>query len=266
MSVSMNLDGLAERLDQAYVQNRDLPRLTLEHPALTVDDGYAIQKKVVQYRLNRGDVTFGMKMGLTSKAKMSQMGVQFPIVGVLTDRMRVLPGDGLEFKKLIHPRVEPEVAFVLKLPIRRALSRAEAFAHCAYVCAAIEIIDSRYLNFDFRLPDVLADNCSAAHFVLGPLVAPEALNDGTPEFGLGNLGMILQIDGEGVQFGSSNAIMGHPLESLVELSRMCEARGIEVPAGQVILAGSSTAAVAVERGSRVEVEVQKLGRVAVDFR
>jgi 2-oxo-3-hexenedioate decarboxylase len=248
--------NLAEILDSAFLEARDIERLTASYP-LTVEKAYQVQDEVVARRVARGERVVGLKMGLTSRAKMKQMGVDAPIYGVLTDRMRIEPGPEFSLEGSIHARIEPEIAFVMGRELRGEVTAEEALRACAGVAAAVEIIDSRYRDFKFELPDVIADNTSAYAFALGDVMThPERLD-------LGNLGMILEVDGKAVQFGSSAAILDHPIESLRELSRMLGARGRSIPAGSIVLAGSATQAVALTPGSRVRALVQDLGTVSI---
>src|SRR5579859_3489882 len=161
------------------------------------------------------------------------MGVDAPIYGVLTDKMKIQSGARFALEGSIHARIEPEVAFLIRNELKGTVSREEALDACSGVVAAMEIIDSRYKDFKFELPDVIADNCSSYAFVLGEKIADPRKID------LGNLGMILEVDGRAVQFGSSAAILDHPLESLLELCRMLSERGRYVPAGSVVLAGAA---------------------------
>lgn len=120
---------------------------------------------------------------------------------------------------------------------------------------AIEIIDSRYKDFQFTLADVIADNCSSSAFLLGPKHAVNNLES------LSNLGVVLEKNQEPIQFGSSNAIYGHPAASLAELSKMLSLENKTIPAGSVILAGAATAAIPIQRNDLIRVEVQNLGGV-----
>jgi 2-oxo-3-hexenedioate decarboxylase len=194
-----------------------------------------------------------MKMGLTSRAKMEQMGVHEPIYGHLTSSMIVNDGGVIRLSELCHPRVEPEVAFIMKEDLRGPVTPAQALRAVAGACAALEVIDSRFKDFKFTLPDVIADNTSASRFVLGSeLVSVDGVN-------LGNLGMIMEINGAIVEIGSSAAIYEHPARSLAELANMLARRGEHLMAGQIILTGGATAAVAVKEGDRVRLVVEELG-------
>lgn len=247
---------LATELDQATQEAREIDRLTLRLPELTVDDAYRVQEEGLRLRLARGEKIIGYKMGLTSRAKMKQMNVEAPIYGVLTQSMRLENGAQLSFKGRIHPKGEPEIGFIVAREIAGAMSAREALDHCSGVFVGIEVIDSRYRNFQFQLPDVIADNCSASAFVMSEKNVPPA------ELGwesLGNLGMLLEIDGVGVGFGSSSAILGHPAESLAMLSRMLHERSQKIPAGSIVLAGSSTEAILLSQGTRIQASAQALG-------
>ena len=243
---------LARILDEATLRKQAIVRLTVEHPSLRLEDAYLIQDAGIRLRLGRGEKVVGFKMGLTSKAKMKQMGVDSPIYGVLTSSMRVENGSRLSLSGRIHPKIEPEVAFVVRRELHGRVSMEEALNACGGVCAAIEVIDSRFQNFDFTLPDVIADNGSSSAFVLGPLVQDfSALN-------LGNLGIILEVDRSPAQSGSSEAIYGHPGASLAELCSMLHARGLGLPSGSIVLSGAATQAVALKPGMSVRTCVQGL--------
>jgi 2-oxo-3-hexenedioate decarboxylase len=170
--------------------------------------------------------------------------------------MQIADGAEISLQGRIHPRIEPEIAFILGKDLEGPISAAQALLACSGVCAALEIIDSRYKNFEFQLPDVVADNCSASGFILGPVVR-------RPDFDLGNLGMVLEVNGSPVHFASSAAILGHPVHSLVELVRMLSEREQGLRAGSIVLAGGATAAVPLKAGDQLRVQVQGLGAATV---
>ncbi|MBU6429885.1 MAG: fumarylacetoacetate hydrolase family protein, partial [Cyanobacteria bacterium REEB65] len=239
-------------LDDAVRLGQPIPMLSLEGP-LTAEQGYEIQELGIELRLARGERLAGMKMGLTSLAKMRQMGVHTPIYGHLTDAMLLPDGGILTVSDHCHPRVEPEIAFLLGQDLPGPVSPAQALAAVAGACCALEIIDSRYRDFQFKLADVVADNASSARFVLGNrLLPPDRLD-------LGCLGMVMEIDAKPVEIGCSAAIYEHPARSLAELANMLARRGKTLRAGQIVLAGGATAAVALQAGQRVRLEVDGLG-------
>lgn len=253
------IDALAARLDEAVENASAISMLTAEH-ALGLDDAYRVQRAGIALRKVRGETLTGMKMGLTSKAKMEQMGVHAPIYGHLTEAMRLDDGGVLDKRAHCHPRCEPEVAFLLGKDLAGPVSPAEALLAVDGVCAALEIIDSRYQDFKFTLPDVVADNASSARFVLGTTVKRSA------DIDLGNLGMVMELNGQISQIGSSAAIYEHPARSLATLANLLAELGETLKAGQVVLAGGATQAIAVHEGDRVLLRVDALGTTSFSVR
>ncbi|PTA46835.1 2-keto-4-pentenoate hydratase [Micromonospora sp. RP3T] len=245
---------IAEKLGAAADSATAIPQLAAE-TGLDVDAAYAVQAALVQRRLDRGERLVGLKMGLTSRAKMAQVGVDEVIWGRLTDVMRVPDGGTVDTGDFIHPRVEPEVAFLLdRLP--GPGEPVGAFTRAVRAVApAIELIDSRYANFTFSLPDVVADNTSAAAFAIGPW-SP------VPD-GLDNLGVLLEIDGRVAQVGSTAAILGDPRRALDEGLRLAGRYGVRLRKGWVFLAGAATAAVPLRPGAHVRAVVEKLGTASL---
>lgn len=254
--MSMTTDAiahLAEAVDTAAAEVSLIPMLTRDAPDLTLALAYTVQRASIARRLSRGEALIGMKMGLTSEAKMRQVGVHRPIYGHLTSAMRLEDGGQLRRAACGHPRAEPEVAFIMGRPLSGQPSPEEALAAVSGVCPAIEIIDSRFENFKFTIIDVVADNASSHTFVLGPATPIADVGD------LGELPMTLSVDGEVVQRGSSAAIYGHPARSLATLAAMLDELGESLQPGQIVLAGGATAAVALSPGQSVRVDVEGLG-------
>jgi 2-keto-4-pentenoate hydratase len=159
--------GLAEHLETCELQARDTPKITDEHPGMDWDDAYAIQDEILRRKLVRGARLIGLKAGLTSHAKMKQMGVDTPVFGFLVDSFSVPEGGEVRTRELIHPKVEPEIAFVLKRALKGPGCHIGAvLAATEFVLPGIEVIDSRYRDFKFDLKSVVADNTSAARFVV----------------------------------------------------------------------------------------------------
>jgi len=249
----VDIAKLAKTVDDAAFKARAIPQLS-EKSKYTLDEAYDIQSASIQRRLNRGEKRNGMKMGFTSRAKMIQMGLNDMIWGRLTDGMMVEDGDTISLKNYVHPRVEPEIAFLLKRPLPYPCTAAEAIAAVDGVAPAMEIIDSRYKNFKFSLEDVVADNASSSSFVVGPWHKPDT--------DLENLGMVMEFNGRPVQIGSSAAILGQPVRSLVSAARLTSEAGEGLEAGWIVMAGGATAAEALRPGIHVRNTVQGLGSVA----
>ena len=250
-----NLQNFAERVDQAAFKALAIPQLTEENPDLTVDDAYAIQAMSIAKRLDRGERRIGIKMGLTSRAKMIQVGVDEVIWGRLTNNMLLEEGGMLSVKRFIHPRIEPEIVFLMKKRLEGTVSSLEAMAAVEAVAPAMEVIDSRYENFKFALPDVVADNSSSSGLVVGAWRSPET--------DVSNLGMVMCVNGRPAQIGSSAAILGHPIRSLVAGARMVAQRGEVLEPGDIVMAGGATAAHSLTVGETVRLEVQDLGSVSI---
>jgi 2-oxo-3-hexenedioate decarboxylase len=197
-------------------------------------------------------------MGLTSEAKRRQMNLKSPCYGVLTDRMRVEDGATFGLKGTIHPKIEPEIAFVIGRELKGRVTREAALAACSGVCAAMEILDSRYVGFKyFSLPDVVADNSSSAWFVTGrKLAKPDAAD-------WKNLQMTMEVNGQVAQSALSSEISGDPVLSIVQLCELLAESGLSLPAGSIVLAGAATAAVQLEPGMQVRLRVDPLGEVAI---
>jgi 2-oxo-3-hexenedioate decarboxylase len=189
---------------------------------------------------------------------MKQMNVDEPIRGLLFDYMVIDDGGVLVYDELIHPRVEAEIAFVLGEDLQGpGVTGDEALRATRYVLPALEFVDSRYENFKFTLPDVVADNTSASRFVLGSkLTAPDGLD-------LDLIGVTLQINGEIRGLGAGAAVLGHPANSVAMLANMLSRKGEKLKAGDVVLTGGITEAIRVEPGDVVTAKLDQLGDVSV---
>ncbi len=247
-----DIQKLAGRVDDAARGARGIAQLSREVD-ITLDDAYEVQKHSIALRLARGEKRIGVKMGFTSRAKCIQMGLSDLVWGRLTSGMVVEDGGPLSLARYVHPRVEPEVAFLLKSELAGSITPLQALSAVEAIAPAMEIIDSRYENFKFSLSDVVADNCSSSGFVTGQWHSPD--------FDFSNLGMVMSFNGKPVQIGSSAAILGNPLRALVAAARFAAIAGEPLQAGWIVMAGGATAAEALQAGTWVEHEVQHLGRV-----
>lgn len=268
---------LADILQRAASSRTAVGKLTDRYP-LDLDGAYRVQRLGIDRRVARGERIAGVKMGFTSKAKMAQMGLHDVIWGILTDAMAVpvasyavpgVPGatrsDPYGVSGLIHPKVEPEIVFRLG---RRASSADDAVAAVDAVAVGYEILDSRFENYKFALPDVVADNASAAGYGIGPWHllpgiegapgAPSAPGTpSTPE--ISDLSVTLAVNGETVKTGSSAAILGDPWESLRSAARLAAEAGLPLEEGWIVLAGGITEAVPLTPGAVVTVTAEALG-------
>ena len=224
---------IALHLDQAAKNASTISQISLKQE-LSLDQAYQIQDLSIQQRLARGEELLGYKLGFTSKAKMEQMGVHEIIWGRLTSKMDISKSKQLDLSQFIHPRVEPEIAFKLKQPIDKVLDRDNVYDYIDGVTCALEVIDSRYENFKFSLEDVIADNCSSTAFITG-----EWKDISTR---ISELPIRMSIDGTLVQEGNSNDILGSPINSLIEFSKLVQKYKVKTLSGMTILAGAATPA------------------------
>ena len=249
-----SLAGLAQIVDEAARTATAIPQLTDTLPNLTVEDAYAIQALSIARRRARGEGRAGYKMGLTSRAKMQQVGVSEVVWGRLTDAMRLAEGGDLHRGRYVHPRVEPEIAYIIGKPLEGEVTAAEALAAVEAVAPALEIIDSRYKDFKFALPDVVADNSSSSGFYVGSWARRDA--------DVANLGIVMEVDGRPVQIGSTAAILGDPIRSLVAAARLVGRAGERLEPGDIVLAGGATAAHPLSVGQYIRTSFQNLGAVS----
>jgi len=252
--------SLAEHLESCELQARDTLKITDDHPAMDWDDAYAIQDEILRRKLARGARVIGLKAGLTSHAKMKQMGVDSPVFGFLVDSFCVPEGGEVKTSELIHPKVEPEICFVLKHALRGpGCHIGSVLAATDFILPGIEVIDSRYRDFKFDLKSVVADNTSAARFVVGGQALPPERLD------LRTLGVVLEINGQVASIGAGAAVLGHPAAAVAMLANHLGRRGQEIPAGSLIMSGGVTEAVAVRAGDHVNLRIQHLGSVSLRF-
>ncbi|WP_433677678.1 2-keto-4-pentenoate hydratase [Nocardia sp. CA-119907] len=247
----IDIDELAERLDTAQHTVSDTASLADSHD-IDINDAYRIQNAVLARRLGRGELPAGIKLGFTSKAKMAQMGVSEVIVGQLTDAMRIADSTDVDLSRFIHPKIEPEVAYRVARDVDLDDPRVDIEACVDAVAPAMEIIDSRYRDFRFTYTDVVADNTSAAAFVIGPW---QPLHD------VANRAVRLEVGSDAVT-GSTAAILGHPVRALHALHDIARRRRIPLRAGYVVLAGAATAALPLT-GGVATCEITGLGRISV---
>jgi 2-oxo-3-hexenedioate decarboxylase len=228
------------------------------HPDLDIETAYQAQAAFVGLKVDAGDPVVGAKLGLTSRNKQQAMGVDSPLSGVVTASMLYPLGEPIDLSTLIHPRVESEIAFLLARDIEGPATVSSVLAATDVVFGAIDILDSRYQDFRFTLPDVVADNASAAGFLLGPIaVKPDALED------LRLVGAVLRADGGVVATAAGAAVMGHPAASVAWLANRLAERGETLKAGSIVFSGGLTAPVPLTAGSSVTAEFDGLGTIEV---
>jgi 2-oxo-3-hexenedioate decarboxylase len=254
-----NVERAAAALLDAEDSRIDRTPITDDWPELDLATAYAVQDETLARRLKRGETVVGVKLGLTSLAKQQRMGISSPLTAWLTDAMVMPAGAPVPRRKLIHPRAEPEIALVLGKRLSGPGVTAPAAldaVHAAY--AGLEIIDSRYRDFRFTLPDVVADNASSGAYVTGPVGLPPAALDLSLE------ACLLEVDGRIVDSATGATVQGHPGEALALAANSMASRGLALEAGWIVLTGGMTDAIAIEPGVRIAAHFTNLGSIVVD--
>ncbi|HLF71585.1 MAG TPA: fumarylacetoacetate hydrolase family protein [Dehalococcoidia bacterium] len=258
MATNIELDPRVRVLLDAEAQRREVDRIDPDG-ALSEDEAYALQFQAIDFKVAQGDRVVGLKTGLTSKAKQATMGVHQPILGHLLASTVVPEGTPVDCAALIHPRAEPELAFRLAKDLAGDVTAEQAMAAAESVFPAVEIIDSRFLNFRFGLADVIVDNTSASRVIFGGASAKPG------DLDLRLIGMVYTKNGEIESTAAGAAILGDPWEALAWLARRASELGRPLRAGQLVLAGALADAVFVNPGDRVLVEFDHLGALEVRF-
>ena len=251
----------AERLIAAARTRTPVAPVRDELPDGSADTGYAVQQILTDAALAEGRLIVGRKVGLTSPVVQQQLGVDRPDFGVLFDDMAVDDAATVDTARLLQPKIEAEVAFVLDADLDgEHIDGATVRAATRHVVAALEIVDSRVAGWDITFVDTVADNASSALYVLGRDPVPI---DGTD---LVATAMTLT-DGSGseISSGTGAACLGDPVEAVVWLARTCRDLGAPLQAGEVVLSGALGPMVPVRGGATYTAELTGLGSVSVAF-
>ncbi|NWD71610.1 2-oxopent-4-enoate hydratase [Pseudomonas gingeri] len=251
---------LGAELHRALSEHTAIAPLTERHPALTIEDAYQIQLAMIQPRLDAGERVIGKKIGVTSQVVMDMLGVDQPDFGHLLSGMLLGDGASIACADLIAPKAEGEIAFVLKDDLTGpGVTLADVLRATAYVMPCFEIVDSRIRDWKIRIQDTVADNASAAAFVLGDAGV------GPHEVDLACVGMTLEKNGEIVATGAGAAALGHPANAVVWLANTLGRLGIGLKRGEVILSGSLAAMVPVKPGDQLRMSLGGIGSASVRF-
>ena len=225
-----------------------------------IDLAYAVQQELISRRIEDGAVVVGRKIGLTSPAVQRQLGVDQPDFGVLFADMDMSSEPIVPSHRLLQPKAEAEIAFVLKDDLDgEILSSEEVSSAVDHAVAALEIVDSRIADWDLTIADTVADNASSGLFVLG---ADRLTLD---EFSPRDATMRMYADDTLVSEGDGKACLGDPLLPLTWLARTAAAYGNPLRAGQIILSGALGPMVPAPPGTRIRAEIAPLGEVSATF-
>lgn len=248
----------SERILEAYETGK--PIAPVRGRIGDVSAAYAVQQASVDVWLARGRTIAGRKIGLTSKAVQAQLGVDEPDFGVLFADMILDDGAAVANGKVLQPRIEGELAFVLNHDLQGArLSAEDVIRATDYVCPAIEICGSRIAAWDIRIADTISDNASAGLVVLGKTRVRPVLDE------LARVAMSLRHGGAVAAEGRGEACLGNPALAVAWLGEMLTRFGGGLRAGDVVMSGAFAKMVAAEPGSSFVADFRELGTVSVQF-
>lgn len=260
------IEAAARALDEAERTRRQIGLLSLAHLDMDMDDAYAVQAAWVEAKLKAGRKRIGWKIGLTSKAMQAALNIDIPDSGVLLDDMMFANGATIPQGRFIQPRIEAEIAFVMKAPLEGAGVTAEdVLAATDYVQPSLEILDTRIVRKDPETGrmrtvfDTIADNAANAGVVLG------GRRIGPDETDLAWIGAIVRRDDEIEETGLGAGVLGHPATSVAWLVRRLSAYGGRIEPGQVVLSGSFVRPVEALPGSVIEADFGPFGTVSYRF-
>jgi 2-oxopent-4-enoate/cis-2-oxohex-4-enoate hydratase len=243
---AMNKDYGAT-LFAALSDGRPVPPLAQGDPTLTIDDAYDISLDLLARRRAQGERVIGKKIGVTSKAVQDMLGVHQPDFGFLTDRMHVEGDIDIEAHKLIAPRAEAEIAFLLKDSLQGpGVSAEDVLTATESIAPCFEIVDSRIADWAISIVDTVADNASCGVFVLGE----ERLDPAA--YRLPGMHVAVSKDGEAISEGFGNAVQGDPAMAVAWLANTLGGYGVSLDAGDIILSGSLVPLAPAEKGNRFE--------------
>lgn len=255
-----DIENFAKQLREAASSKVAIDPLREKIGVENIDLAYQIQSVNTRFHLNKGARIVGKKIGLTSKAVQTQLGVDQPDYGILFNHMEVQNGGSISIKELMQPKVEAEIAFVLKKDLtKKNLTAIDVIQSIDFALPSIEIVGSRIKDWNIKITDTVADNASASHFVVGH--RPTLLSD----FDMINCKMEMSINDKIVSTGAGSACLGSPINATVWLANMMVKMGSPLLAGEVILSGAVGPMAQVKGGDLVKASIEGLGAVSIQF-
>ncbi|EIW3594204.1 2-oxo-hepta-3-ene-1,7-dioic acid hydratase [Salmonella enterica] len=257
---------IAQRLDQAEKNREQIRAISLDHPDITIEDAYAVQRQLVEMKINEGRKLVGHKIGLTSRAMQISSQITEPDYGALLDDM--LFGEGCEIPtdRFIVPRIEVELAFILAKPLRGPnCTIFDVYNATDYVIPALELIDARCHNVDpetgqpRKVFDTISDNAANAGVIMGGRpIKPDALD-------LRWISALLYRNGVIEESGVAAAVLNHPANGVAWLANKLAPYDVQLKAGQIILGGSFTRPVPARKGDSFHVDYGPMGTISCHF-
>ncbi len=266
MLTAAKVRQIARALHRAERHRQQIPATTLRHPAMDMDDAYAIQRAWVDIKIAEGAVLTGYKVGLTSKAMQKAMNIDEPDYGTLLDEMFYNNGDTIRAGDFTDPYIEVELAFILKAPLRgEDVSVDDVLDATDYITPALELIAARSYRIDpdsgytRTVFDTIADNAGNAAVIMGEQRLPPGAVD------LRWAGAMLYKNDAVEETGLAAAVLDHPANGIIWVAKRFARHGVGLEPGQVILAGSFTRPVGVKAGDHIRADYGPLGELACQF-
>lgn len=260
MSQSRSHKEIADELFEAEQARKPIAPLGETDPSFGVSDAYAVQMLNVERRLASGRTVVGKKVGLTSKAMQTMLGVDTPDYGHLLDDMTFLEDEPISAGSFIQPRIEAELAFVLGEDLQGpGVTFVDVLRATEGIMPAFEIIDSRIVDWRIGIQDTIADNGSSAGLILGSRMWPVSVCN------LKYIGLVLERQGVVIDTAAGAAVLGHPANAVVWLANTMGSLGIPLRRGEILLAGSFTKAYPAKAGDVFTAHFGDLGSVKATF-
>jgi 2-keto-4-pentenoate hydratase len=257
----MDIQKAANALMEAENEKNPIAPFTSSTEEISVDDAYNIQLYQIRQKVENGAVIVGKKIGLTSKAMQEMLNVNEPDYGHILNDMIYKDGESISLDKFIQPRIEFEIAFVLKEDLKGpGVTMSDVITATDYVFPALEIIDSRIKDWQIKFEDTVADNGSSAGAIIGSTTAK------LDNLDLAEVRMTATRNGEFLDSASGSAVMGHPAEAVAWLANALGSYGISLYAGEVILSGALSKAIPIEDGDTFTAEFEQIGAVTATFK
>jgi 2-oxo-hept-3-ene-1,7-dioate hydratase len=260
------IETAAETLFQAEASGTQCGLLSLQYPGMTLDDAYAVQAALVARKRAQGAKVIGWKIGLTSRAMQQALNITTPDSGVLLDDMLFADGATIPKGRFIQPRVEAEIAFVMKSGLSGPdVTRADVLAATDHVTPSLEILDTRVLRVDPAsgkariIVDTISDNAANAGIVLGPQ------RHAVDAFDLRWVGAIVTRDGVVEETGLGAGVLNDPVTGILWLVHRLAQYGQGTLPGEVLLSGSFIRPVEASTGSRFRADFGSFGCVTLNF-
>lgn len=227
---------------------------------LSIEEAYKVQRENIDKKIKAGKSVVGKKIGLTSVAMQKMLGVDSPDYGIIMDDMIADEETPLSLKNFLQPKIEAELAFILKEDIKGpGVTISQVMQSTEGIMASFEIIDSRIKDWKIKLPDTIADNASSAMIILGSKIVPIA------DINLKYTGLVFEKNGEIIDTAAGAAVLGHPALAVAWLANEMSKYNVELKKGEIILAGAFTKAIEVSEGDIFTATFDGIGNVKAKF-